>query len=243
MLPYVMMHDDVVSLLNSASRKTHPLVGLGKGFRVLPEMLGHAHEDVSKLLVVLKWMIQYTFAVDDHVQERPESQIQRALMDQRNFVQHNLMQLMPDALALGEEHPMCRLTRLGTVVYSFLVVFPLPAIAAPFGRLSSDIIKQLSLPDVQDCWNEAADLMLWVTVMGAIASIGTPDRPWYLTTLDRLSRELDINSWHSMREKLKLFLWFEYTNDSDGMKLWRDIEESSVSRVSQGTAEMDFIKD
>ncbi|KIW10775.1 hypothetical protein PV08_10074 [Exophiala spinifera] len=243
MLPYVTIHDDIVSLLNSASRKTHPLVGLGRGFRVLPEILGHAHEDVSKLLVVLKWIIQYTFAVDDHVHARPESQIQRVLMDERNFVQHNLMQLMPDALPHGEEHPLCRLALLGTVVYSLLVVFPLPAVAAPFGRLSSDIIKQLCLPDVQACWNEAADLMLWVTVMGAVASIGTSDRPWYLATLDRLTRELDINSWHSMKENLKLFLWFEYTNDSDGMKLWRDIEESSVSRVSRDTTEVEFVKE
>jgi len=241
MLPYVPMHDDVVGLLNTASRKTHPLVGLGKGFRVLPEMLGHAHDEVSKLLVVLRWMIQYTFAVDDYVQSRPEAQVPRALMDQRNFVQHNLMQLMPDASETTDEHAMCRLARLGTFVYSLLVVFPLPAVAAPFARLSSDVIVQLSLPDVQARWNEAADLILWVTVMGAIASVGTPDRAWYLATLDRLTRQLDINSWTAMKERMKLFLWFEYTNDSDGLKLWREIEESSLSRLPNANPKMEYL--
>ncbi|KAI1609879.1 hypothetical protein EDD36DRAFT_453605 [Exophiala viscosa] len=229
MVPYVPMHDDVVGYLNAASRKTHPLVGLGKGFRVLPEMLNH--EEISKLLVVLKWMIQYTFAVDDHVENRPEAQALRALMDQRNFVQHNLMQLTPDAFEIEEEHPMSRLARLGTLIYSMLVVFPLPPVAAPFHRLAQDVMAQLALPTVQSRWSEASDLLLWVTVMGAIAAIGSPDRQWYLVTLDRLTRRLNINTWASMKERMKLFLWFEYTNDSDGLKLWREIEESSLDRV------------
>jgi hypothetical protein len=241
MLPYFPMHDDVVGRLNTASRKTHPLVGLGKGFRVLPEMLGHTHDEVSKLLVVLRWIIQYTFAVDDYVQSRPEVQALRALMDQRNFVQHNLMQLTPDACEPTDEDAMCRLARLGTFVYSLLVVFPLPAVAAPFFRLSSDIIVQLSLPYVQALWNEAADLILWVTVMGAIASVGTPDRAWYLATLNRLAGQLDINSWTAMKERMKLFLWFEYTNDSDGLKLWREIEESSLSRVPNANPKMEYL--
>ena len=72
MLPYEKMHHDVVGPLNAASRKNHPLVGLGRGFRMLPELLGH--ELVESLLVSLKWIIQYTFAVDDHVKGRPEAQ-------------------------------------------------------------------------------------------------------------------------------------------------------------------------
>jgi len=248
MLPYVPMHDDVVGLLNAASRKSHPLVGLGKGFRVLPDMLGQ--DEVSELLIVLRWMIQYTFAVDDHVEGRPEAQSLRCLMAQRNFVQHNLMLLCPaDATTEmmeqdhdldhdhdhdhkhEDEHPIHRLARLGTLIYSLLVVFPLPAIAAPFHQLSQQVRVQLSQPSIEARWNEASDLILWASVMGAIASIGTPDRNWYLTTLDRLTRRLNINAWPSIKERLKLFLWFEYTNDSDGLKLWRDIEESSLDRV------------
>jgi len=258
MLPYVPMHDDVVGLLNAASRKTHPLVGLGKGFRVLPEMLGQ--DEVSQLLIVLRWMIQYTFAVDDHVEGRPEAQSLRRLMDQRNFVQHNLMLLVPTPPATTDttemqrelrqqhdhdhdhehEHPMHRLARLGTLIYSLLVVFPLPAVAAPFQQLSQEVRLQLSQPTVEARWNEGAwpDLILWVSVLGAVASIGTPDRPWYLGTLDRLTRRLKLNSWPSMKERLRLFLWFEYTNDSDGLKLWRDIEESSLDRVPNAT--MDY---
>ncbi|KIX03592.1 uncharacterized protein Z518_07145 [Rhinocladiella mackenziei CBS 650.93] len=230
MFPYVPMHDDVIGPLNTASRRTHPLVGLGKGFRVLPGML--SHEEVSKLLAALRWIIQYTFAVDDHVEGRPEAQALSALMDERNFVQHNLMLLTPDPSEIRQEHPMHRLSRLATVIYSLLVVFPLPAVAAPFHQLAHDVRSQLSQLSIQSRWTEAPDLILWITVMGAIAAVGSSDRTWYLSALDRLTRRLNIKTWASLKERLKMFLWFEYTNDSDGLKLWREIEESSVFRMA-----------
>jgi hypothetical protein len=229
MLPYEQMGDDVVGPLNAASRKTHPLVGLGRGFRILPELLGHGL--VEQLLVVLKWIIQYTFAVDDQVNKRPEAQRLGCLADERNFVQHNLMLLSPLPSQAQDEHALVNLSRLGTVVYSLLVVFPLPSIAAPFHRLANDIKSQLLDPNMQPWWTGASDLILWVTVMGAIAATGHPERPWYCTILDELTRQLRIETWPSMRERLGLFLWYEYTNDSDGLKLWREIEESNLFRV------------
>jgi len=143
------------------------------------------------------------------------------------------MRLTPDASEVQQEHPMVRLCRLGTVIYSLLVVFPVPAIAAPFHQLAQDVKAQLTQPSVQARSTEAPELILWVTVMGAVAAIGTTDRQWYLTTLDRLTRRLNINTWTSLKERLGMFLWFEYTNDSDGLKLWREIEESSPFRLPE----------
>lgn len=189
-----------------------------------------SYEEVSKLLIVVRWIIQYTFAVDDHVKDRPEAQKPSVLLDERNFVQHNLMLLTPEASEPPEEHPMVRLSRLGTVIYSLLVVFPIPAVAAPFHRLSQAVRKELTQASFSVWRREAADLTLWVTVMGAIAAVGTPDRQWYLSTLDHLTRRLGIQNWPSMRERLGMFLWYEYTNDADGLKLWREIEESDMFR-------------
>ena len=232
MLPYERMGDDVIGPLNAASRKTHPLVGLGRGFRVLPGVLGH--EAVEQLLIVLKWLIQYTFAVDDKVNNRPEAQrLSGRLADERNFVQHNLMLLSPPPTEERHEPALIRLSRLGTIVYSLLVVFPLPAVAAPFHRLASDIKTQLLDPNIQAWWTEASDLILWATVMGAVASIGHPDRQWYRTILDELTSRLGVEDWPSMRDRLGMFLWYGYTNDSDGLKLWREIEEANLYRVTK----------
>ncbi|KIW80270.1 hypothetical protein Z517_06885 [Fonsecaea pedrosoi CBS 271.37] len=229
LLSYAMMYDDVIGSLNASSRKTHPLVGLGRGFRVLPEILGH--EMSEKLLVVLKWIIQYTFAVDDRVKGRPEAQHLGFIANERNFVQHSLLFLTPLPDELQDEHPLLRLARLGTLVYNLLVVFPLPAIAAPFHRLARDIQKQLLDPSLRPWWNEASDLVLWAATMGAIAAIGSPDRRWYRTMLDDLTRHMDIANWSTMRDRLGIFLWYSYTNDSDGFRLWTEIEESNLFRL------------
>ena len=153
------------------------------------------------------------------------------LSDERNFVQHNLMLLTPLPSEVQDEHPLMRFTRLGTVIYSLLVVFPLPSVAAPFHQLAHDVRTLLLDPSIQASWADASDLILWVTVMGAIASTGGPDRPWYRTILDELTRRLEVDSWPGMRERLGMFLWYEYTNDSDGLKLWTEIEESNLFRV------------
>lgn len=229
LLPFVPMHGDVIGPLRGASRKNHPLVGLGRGFRVLPEMLGHA--EVSKLLAVLRWIIQYTFAIDDYEQKRPEAQTSLRLSDERNFVQHSLMLLSPTKFETEQEHPMHRLCRLGTLIYSLLVVFPIPDIAAPFHQLAQDVQAQLSQASVQAHWAEAPELILWVTVLGAIASLGSQYREWYLTTLDRLTKRLNLSSWSAMKERLGAFLWFESTNDKDGSRLWKEMEDSSPFRM------------
>jgi hypothetical protein len=229
LLPFVAMHDDVIGPLTAASRKDHPLVGLGRGFRVLPEMLGHA--EVAKLLVVLRWIIQYTFAIDDYEQKRPEAQTSLRLSDERNFVQHSLMLLSPTKFETEQEHPIHRLCRLGTLIYSLLVVYPIPAVAAPFHRLAQDVQTQLSQASVQARWTEAPELILWVTVLGAIASLGSQYREWYLTTLDRLTKRLNLSSWTAMKERLGTFLWFESTNDKDGSRLWKEMEDFSPFRM------------
>lgn len=215
--------------LTAASRKDHPLVGLGRGFRVLPEMLGQA--EVSKLLIVLRWIIQYTFAIDDYEQRRPEAQSAILLADERNFVQHHLMHLSPTAHEMEGEHAMHRLCRLGTLIYGLLVVFPIPAVAAPFHQLAQDVQAQLSQASVQARWTEAPELILWVTALGAIASTGSRHREWYLTTLDRLTKRLNLGTWSAMKERLGMFLWFEDTNDEDGIKLWKEMEDSSPFRI------------
>ena len=229
MLPYEHLGDSVIGPLNAVSRKTHPLVGLGRGFRVLPEILGQ--EAVEKLLTVLKWTIQYTLAIDDQVNNRPEAQTLRFVADERNFVQHSLMLLTPLLSEIQEEHLLIRLARLGTVVYSLLVVFPIPAIAAPFQQLALDIKTQLLDPSIQTWWNQATELILWTTVMGAIAATGHPERGWYRSILDEHIRQLGIDCWSSLKEHLGMFLWYGYNNDSDGLKLWTEIEESNLFRV------------
>ncbi|KIW58837.1 hypothetical protein, variant [Exophiala xenobiotica] len=70
--------------------------------------------------------------------------------------------------------------------------------------------------------------------MGAISSMGTSERGWGLATLDRMTQRLSMNSWAGLKERLKVFLWFEYTDDGDGFKLLIELEETSLKPTTPG---------
>ncbi len=146
-------------------------------------------------------------------------------------------------------HPLVALARWATVVYSLLVVFPLPAVAAPFPALARRIREGL------EHWTErapdTADLVLWVTVMGAVAaSAAAPgDRRWFRRTLaatltqtttttrgrgpgpgpggrrpgDHVGHVILLPDWPTLRRRLTRLLWYADTNDPDGVRLWREV--------------------
>jgi hypothetical protein len=228
-LPFIPFNPDVEAHLSAAHRRNHPLCNLGKGFTVLHGIL--PPEKVVHLYPVLCRLRAYTLAVHNYVEGTLEAQSLGVMADARNFAQYSLMSLSPapDAEKAGveQEHLLYELCRLGGMIYSLLIVFPLPPTTAPFAKLSRQIKEQLSISTVHARWSEAPQLMLWVTFMAAIASIGLSERLWYISLLDRLVGRLKVGSWAEMKELLEDFLWFGSTSDVDGFDLWKEIEHSS----------------
>ena len=185
------------------------------------------------LYQVLCGLGNYTLAVDDYVEGRPEAQSLKVLADERNFVQHCLMSLTPDeeTAKSEQEASLYELCRLAAIIYSLIAVFPLPVTTAPFAKLGLQIKEQISKPNIHVRWNEAPQLMLWITVMAAIASVDLSERSWFLLVLERLIGRLKLNSWAQMKEHLQDFLWFGSTSNSDGFNLWKEIEDSSPFSV------------
>jgi len=181
----------------------------------------------------MRCLVQYTLAVDDYVQGRDEAQTLSILADERNYVQHSILCLIPSpgSAEAEEETALYSLCKLAMLVYSMIIVFPLPAVGAPFPQLATQIKQQLLHPNIHTRWKEAAEFFFWVTAMGAIASIGTKERHWFIASLDRLTHRLKIYDWLHMREHLSVFLWFASTNDVDGLDLWKEIEASSPFHV------------
>ena len=185
-------------------------------------------EKLVRLYPVLCRLRDYTFAVHNYVEGTSQAQSLGVMSDERNFVQHSLMSLSPDAETAGaeQEDVLFELCRLAGMIYSLIVVFPLPVTTAPFAKLCREIKKQMSNSDVRARWSEAPQLMLWITFMAAIASVGLSERSWYVSLLDRLVGRLKVGSWAEMKELLEDFLWFGSTSDTDGFDLWMEIEQS-----------------
>ncbi len=60
--------------------------------------------------------------------------------------------------------------------------------------------------------------------MGAIASIGLPDRPWYLLRVMEVLDEFDMANWKDLKDLLKTFLWHPRTSDLDGLDIWKAVQ-------------------
>jgi hypothetical protein len=225
------MNSNIAATLSDVSRETHPFCDLGKGFVALYKIL--SPEQVLHLYPVLCRLCDYTLAVHDYVEGTSEAQSLAVIVDERNFVQHSLMSLNHhgETGEVEEEYSLYELCRLAAIIYSLIVVFPLPVTAAPFAKLGLQIKEQISKSTVHTWWNEAPQLMLWITVMAAIASIGLSERAWFVSTLDRLIGRLKMNSWAEMKEHLQRFLWYGSTSDIDGVDLWKEIEHSNPFSV------------
>lgn len=210
---------------------SHPLSDLGKGLVVLQGVL--PPDKVVHLYPVLRRLCDYTLAVHNYVEGTLGAYGLDVMADARNFVQYSLMSLAPDAETSGVEHTdlFFELCRLAAMIYSLLVVFPLPVTTAPFAMLGRQIKEQMSKSTVHARWSEAPQLMLWITFMGAIASIGSSERFWYISLLDRLIGRLKVGSWLEMKKLLEDFLWFGSTSDIDGLDLWKEIQHSSPFSV------------
>jgi hypothetical protein len=138
------------------------------------------------------------------------------------------MSLTPDEQAAEEQEDLLyNLCRLAAVIYSLIIVFPLPVQTAPFAQLALQIKEKMSNKTVRARWNEAPQLMLWITLMAAIASIGLNERSWFVSTLDRLVSRLGISSWNELKGLLQDFLWFGSISDVDGADLWKEVKQSS----------------
>ncbi|RVX74522.1 hypothetical protein B0A52_01648 [Exophiala mesophila] len=218
---------DIATSLSVLRRVDRPLRQLGHGFRILKTL---RPDSSDRLLTCLHYLSLYTLGIDDYLAVRPAAQSLIVIADQRNYVQHNLMTNIPNSKSPdthdNDEDHLHTLCHLAATIYSLLCVFPIPA--APFHSLATRIRTILGHAKLAREFAEAPELMLWISVMGALASIGssTGDRAWFVVALDRGFRRLKLESWDELRAILLRFLWFPSTNDYDGGVLWEEVEDS-----------------
>ena len=223
--------------LAAVSRNNHPLAQLGSGFQILQELL--PGEATQSLFFTLRNLSNYLLAVNDHVTGSPHALFLRDLADQRNFVQYSLLAIRPGQTESRESTPedspsLSEACWTAATIYSLIAIFPIPRRAAPFSDLALQLRGQLVSTSSQLTrgWERMGigALVLWMTFMGALASMANsenPEKTWYISILDRLVHRMQISSWERLKEVLLNFLWFPSTSDADGQQLWNEIHTSN----------------
>ena len=200
----------------------HPLSNLGTGIR-------HAIEPVvtrplKNFLDTLQDICSFIVLLHDCDSGDDFSESDGQVADQRNVIQYRLMSL-PTSIELQLAPPvqMYEVLRLATTIFSLLVVFPITPSAAPFGRLGTHLRAEIEKLNIYNQSPEKLHLVTWAAVMGGIAAIGTPDRPWYVSTLESLYSHHQFETWEQAKTLLESFLWLRGTNDVDGISLWEEL--------------------
>jgi hypothetical protein len=120
-----------------------------------------------------------------------------------------------------EVYEACRLTAM---LYTIMVVFPLPR-----SRHARDYLIPL-IRNALDCvapytsTQEVRGLYFWCLVVTGVAATGYPVRDWFLRRLPRVTSYLKIESWTEAEKFLEKFAWLRCACNQAGLTFWADAE-------------------
>jgi hypothetical protein len=207
------------------ARQTLPR--LGKGFL---DVWQPTDPVLTAILAVMDHMVDFTMIVENYIRGRVSPRPGAALTDQRNFTQHALMSLPTAREIETNTGQLCddlyEPCRLALLVYSFLVVFPFPPIIGLHEKITSRLQRSIVLmkQDLQFMGQSRLRFHLWILTMGAIISIGLPQRTFYIVEIRKVVPMLGLKDEDAFSEVLERFLWHPKTSRRDGQDLWRDVE-------------------
>ncbi|RVX67148.1 hypothetical protein B0A52_08582 [Exophiala mesophila] len=141
--------------------------------------------------------------------------------------------------------------RWAALIYSDLVLFPLPAATKIKPRLAGklkDAIKRLetvattsNLAQSTLLSPDVSNVLLWALMLGGFASIFSPHSAWYTRTLARylnlqfqLSKSSREPDWQDFKAIMSSFLWWDFIFEEPGARLWWEARLSYSPENSSG---------
>lgn len=203
----------------------------GQGFQ---DLLAFGINDSAA--AVFQAMLDLTIVIDHHCRGIGPTVDIVDLIDTRNAIQYSLMSLPTgDELEYGQVSSIClyEAIRYTAIIYSAAVTFPLPPSTGIFLTATTRLQNVLDESKSDPCWQLCPDVLLWILVLGGIASLGT-ERVWFVQNLAAVSTALNISEWEQVIEKLENYLWLGSACDSGGQILWAEV---LADRMSAGEGE------
>jgi hypothetical protein len=225
-------HDQLAELGLVLSSSVLPK--LGTGFSTLENLLpALVFESLQPVLVCI---CDYTRIIASHSNANKPSMSQGVLGDMRNRVQHSLLSLSPfpsipnhrDSPETNSDttSPMFESLFSAILIYTWLLTFPAPLESMPLSKIAGVLVRHLRLPRIQHYWAQAPDLMLWMTMMGTLATFNSRFlEVMFLQILRNTARRLNLTEWHEVEETLGRFLWVPEVNGVDGREIWTRVGE------------------
>ena len=193
---------------------------LGSGFDFL-----YSSSSGKFLREILTLMCDLVLALDQRIRGASGAPEVVELVPTRNMIQHRLLSIDPqDMEGEIEEITVAEVCRTSALIFSDMVVFPIPAtqqikpmFAARLRSLLESSINHLQ----QDTYQDA---IIWLLVMGAIASTFSVDHEWFLQCLRVRTMSQNIRDWPNLKKQCSRFLWWPPVCDQPGRVIWSELQ-------------------
>ena len=137
----------------------------------------------------------------------------------------------------AEDAYLYRIYRQCLLIYSNIVIFPLPPLSGVETRLA--VALKALLADGYEIYQTAkpttaSRLILWALVLGGISDWKDTERPWFLDRYTLLSTDLGIITWRQLENCLTSFLWLDTTLNKEAVRFWTDSRTKLLDDQTSG---------
>ncbi|KAL9098046.1 MAG: hypothetical protein Q9163_006215 [Psora crenata] len=162
---------------------------------------------------VIDDLCDYTAMIDSYLHGTPRTPEMAVMIDRRNAVQHDLCSL-PAASELQQMRTgfpvLYEPIRLTLLIYALGVTFPLPPMKRIHQQLVYMLMAALGKLDLDEQILVSSRCVLWILVLGGIASLGMPERDWFVRKLADLVLMFPVyKTWASVAAQAQEFLWLD----------------------------------
>ena len=192
--------------------------------------------DLTRSILVLS---QSVVALDHYCRSGSAAAKLVDLIAARNRVQYLLMSLPSERErkgTLGQENaliPVYELIRISLLIFSNMVLFPLPVTSGVSLRLAQSLKSLLTHQKLVDAshslWLGQRQAVLWALTLGGISEGLSPEeREWFRDHVALVCQWTHVHSFQSLTDLLLGFTWIErLLNDAAGV-LWQEVMAVSL---------------
>ncbi|KAK4938990.1 hypothetical protein LTR10_020649 [Elasticomyces elasticus] len=211
---------DIMALHVLDSRAIELDSELGTGFRYF-----RSNSTGYELLEVLESFSEVTNALDHYARGGSAAPELVDLIEARNASQHRLLSLLPKRVDLTDaEVCVQQATRLATMIFSDMVLFPLPPTQRMRPKLARELVDILEACTLLRCWDVHGQVLVWILTLGTVAASFTPERTWYVEQLSYRLSVMSIDDLPELESICSKFLWWQPICGGPVQTLWYEVQ-------------------
>ncbi|KAI1616070.1 hypothetical protein EDD36DRAFT_460966 [Exophiala viscosa] len=203
--------------------------------------------ELQPLHLTIHHMRTVVAALDQYVREGQKPASLPKLLQARNAVQYLLLSVSARKSASDTADCLVDMCRLGLLIFSNMVLFPLPTESGVaemlVGALRGRLLESHVLEGHVDIWSQRSDLLTWIVTLGTMAATSTAYSQWYTQYLADMMPVGHLPGWHHLEETvLSKYAWWKYTCSNSGEGIWlestliceRNNMQKAISGVKNG---------